>query len=78
MNSYDHYKNLREEDASSFDQQWQSMASQMGFKPVNNALGYGGDNRLGRSNSHAARGIGYDDEARRGHYMPEDARAEYQ
>ena len=84
MNSYDHYKNMREEEASQFDQQWQSMAGQMGLRThtMNNALGYGAENynnRGGsiRGGSHAARGIGYEDNSRRGYYMPEDARADY-
>lgn len=80
MNSYDHYKNMREEEADQFDAQWQQMANQMGFKANNNAIGYGNNNRLGngmRGNSHAGRGIGYEDDSRRGYYVPDDARAEY-
>jgi hypothetical protein len=47
---------------------------------MNNALGYGGENynnRAMRGNSHATRGLGYEDESRRGYYVPDDARAEY-
>jgi myeloid leukemia factor 1 len=44
MNSHDHYKNMREEEADQFDSQWGQMASQLGLKSsiANNRLGYGG------------------------------------
>lgn len=43
MNSYDHYKNLREEDAMGFDSEWGTMAQKIGFNSslANNKLGYG-------------------------------------
>ena len=44
MNSYDHYKNMREEQAPEFDQAWGSMAAKLGLNSssANNMLGYGG------------------------------------
>jgi len=44
MNSYDHYKNLREEESSHFDQAWGQMAGKLGLhtSTANNRLGYGG------------------------------------
>jgi hypothetical protein len=60
------------------------MANKMGLKTntMNNALGYGTDNnRIAsgamRGNSHAARGLGYEDDSRRGYYVTDDSRAEY-
>ncbi len=42
--NYDHYKGLTSEDAGHFDQKWNQMAGQMGFKSkVGNALEYGGN-----------------------------------
>ena len=43
VNSYDHYKNLREEQASDFDNAWQRMAKDMGFSSnmANNRLEFG-------------------------------------
>lgn len=82
LNSYDHYKNLREEDAPTFDQQWNQMANQLGFRSnaMSNALGYGGENYMNRGagrNYYADRGLGYEDDSRRGYYVPDETRAEY-
>jgi hypothetical protein len=43
INSYDHYRNLREEEAPNFDQQWSEMSRRLGFgtSTANNRLGYG-------------------------------------
>ena len=43
MNSYDHYKNLRDEEASLFDDNWHKAAHDLGLKTssMNNRLGYG-------------------------------------
>lgn len=44
MNSYDHYKNMREEEGEEFDNHWGQMANQLGLKSTtaNNRIGYGG------------------------------------
>lgn len=73
MNSYDHYKNMRDSDAHQFDEQWQNMANQLGFSSstVNNRLGYG-DHGLYNNNGRYVnenRGLGYSDDMR-GHYIP--------
>lgn len=40
-NSYEHYKNMREEDAMGFDNEWTGMAQKIGFNSnlANNRLG---------------------------------------
>ena len=49
MNSHEHYRNIREEDAHHFDQQWGQMSSQLGLgtSTANNRLGYGGGSYYG-------------------------------
>ena len=65
FNSYDHYKNMHQSDFPGFDQEWNDVAGQLGFKPNSNALEYGGGgNHRGsyneRKNQHyaQARGLG--------------------
>jgi hypothetical protein len=48
VNSFDHYRNMRQEQASDFDQEWEAMAHQMGFGS-GNRLGYGEDPYQARS-----------------------------
>lgn len=59
------------------------MAGQLGFRSnaMNNALSYGNENyvnRGGRGSSHLTRGLGYEDDSRRGYYVPDDTRSKYQ
>lgn len=44
MNTFDHYKNMREEEGERFDQDWGSAAQHLGLptSTANNRLGYGG------------------------------------
>jgi len=47
VNSFDHYRNMREEQASAFQQEWEAEAKRMGFGS-NNRLGIGHDRSDGR------------------------------
>lgn len=44
INSYDYYKNMREDQSSDFDNRWTQVSHQLGFNTttVNNRLSYGG------------------------------------
>ena len=85
--SNDLFRGIRPEQASAFDQEWESMADQMGFNYGHNRLDYGENNSHqqhdysraqsdynGRQKNahHATFGI---DDGRRGHYIPSNARA---
>lgn len=83
MNSYDHYKNMREEEGEEFDNRWGQMANQLGLKSstANNRIGYGGGGMQGSLPS----GGGYNrsgpaiqyDEDRRGAYVDNHYRADH-
>ena len=73
MNSHDHYKNMREEEADQFDTQWGQMAGQLGLKSsiANNRLGNGGASQQqigGFNQGRQHNAIAYDDD-RRGAYV---------
>jgi len=76
VNSYDHYKNMREEEGEHFDQQWGQAAGRLGLatNTANNRLGYGGalggGFNGGAANHHqrSANAIHYDED-RRGAYV---------
>ena len=77
MNSYDHYKNMQEDEASNFDYNWGQVSKQLGLKSkaANNRLAYGGDGNDSDMYSNHSRGaIGYDDQ-RRGAYVDPNMRA---
>lgn len=52
MNSHEHYKNLREDEADHFDNHWGQMAGQLGLKTstANRMLGYGGSSSFNHGN----------------------------
>jgi len=73
MNSHEHYKNMREEEAGNFDNQWGQMANQLGLKSTtaNNRLGYGGSSHAalgGHHHGNQYNPVAYDDD-RRGAYV---------
>ena len=82
--SYNLFKNMMENEAQRFDQEWGAMANHLGFdNHMNNRLGFGaGDPFANKSygdgggghNSRAAHG-GYQDESRRGHFLPANSRS---
>ena len=59
MNSYDYYKNMREEDSGHFDKQWSQMANQLGYKSstMNNRLEYGGGQKPQKRMDYESRGL---------------------
>ena len=77
MNSYDLYRNLRDDQALDFDHSWNEMSKRMGFGgPANNRLGFAhsdGPSNFGRPVGSAS--IHYDD-GRRGAYMDDRLRNE--
>lgn len=71
MNSYNYYKNMREEDAPHFDQAWESAADKFGFNSSVKSLPYGsgvGRPVVKKSNSYNPNDYYADNQ--RGHYMP--------
>ena len=73
MNSHDHFKNMREEEAEQFDHNWGLMASHLGLKSstTNNRLGYGGSSHGALGGYHQGNhlnAVAYDDD-RRGAYV---------
>ena len=82
MNSYDHYKNIKEEEGEEFDNRWGQMAQQLGLKSsaANNRIGYGGGAQMplgGHSYGHHGPAIKYDDD-RRGAYVDNHSRGSNQ
>ncbi|CDW73116.1 UNKNOWN [Stylonychia lemnae] len=79
MNTYEHYKNMRDDEGSQFDQQWNQMSNQLGFKSgsSNNRLGYDNgrmNNSMQQRNlgSGGSLAIGYDDNRRGAYVNPQD------
>lgn len=79
MNSYDHYKNMREEEGDTFDHEWGSAAQRLGLptSTANNRLGYGGSFSNGGHQRTSHNAINYDD-GRRGAYVDSYVRGQNQ
>ena len=77
MNSYDHFKNMREEEAEHFDSQWGQMAGHLGLQTstANNRLEYGGGKKTNPQYNYNAASIKYDDD-RRGAYVDHHSRGD--
>ena len=74
MNSYNYYKNMREEEAPNFDKEWDNAAQRLGFNADTKALAYGagvGRPSFKKSNSYNNYGSSgsYMDHSKRGHYV---------
>ena len=83
--SKDLFRNISHANADAFDREWEGMAQQLGFNYQQNRLGYGSDmpsnfgsggggfNPYSEPQRHAMKyGI---DNGRRGHYVPNEAKA---
>jgi hypothetical protein len=74
QNSYNYYKNMREEEGQSFDQEWDSAAKRLGFYSDTKALPYGSGYPRPYKKSKTYKNYddppSYMDNRRRGHYIP--------
>lgn len=76
-NSYNYYKNMREEQAPDFDREWQAAADKYGINSIS-ALPYGSGapKPYHRSSTRPSYGDGYFDEGRRGHFISDRVKGE--